>query len=122
MRYRKLSNTGDYTFGAGQLNFYINSPAAVGQAVKTVLLLWLGEWYLDITTGVPYLEGVLGKHSQDEADMTMKSQINDVQGVVNIASFQSIIDPVTRKYSIVDLVINTIYGQTQVELQNVGNF
>lgn len=122
MRYRKLTVDGDYSFGQGQLNFLIDSPAAVAQAVQTSLLLWLGEWYLDVNAGVPYLQGVIGKHSKETSDNTILAQIGLVQGVVNIENFTSVVDPVTRKYTAIGGMLNTIYGKTKLEMQNIGNF
>jgi hypothetical protein len=122
MRYRKLDANGDYSFGNQQNDFFIDSPEAVAQAVQTSLKLWLGEWFLDLTAGVPYPEGVLGKHPKEMADQTIISAINQVQGVVNITNFQSVIDPVTRQYSSISGTLNTIYGATQLQMQNYGNF
>lgn len=121
MRVRALTPTGDYAFGSSQLNFLVNSPAAVAQVVETTLRLWLGEWYLDTTIGTPYVEGVLGKHSQAQADSTLISIITGVQGVLSIQNFQSVIDPVTRTYSEVGGTLDTIYGETQLQIQNLGN-
>jgi hypothetical protein len=122
MRYRKLSPTGDYTFGSGQLNFLIDTPETVAQAVQTGLLLWLGEWYLNLNDGVPYPEGVIGKHSKAQADATLIAAISQMQGVVNIQNYQSVIDPNTRKYSTISGLLNTIYGETQLQVQNNANF
>lgn len=121
MRYRKLSPTGDYTFGSGLLNFYINSPDAVAQAVKTSLLLWLNEWYLNLDDGTPYMEGVIGKHNQETADATLRNRIMKVQGMVSIQDFQSTIDPDNRTYTL-SATLNTIYGVTQLQVQNYANF
>lgn len=122
MRYRALSASGDYTFGSGSQNFLINSPEAVAQVVQTTLKLWLGEWYLDVNAGTPYPEGVLGKKSQAEADATLIAEISQCQGVVSIANFKSSIDPDTRKYTVIKCVLNTLYGPTQLEIQNANNF
>lgn len=122
MRYRKLSPTGDYSFGSGIQDFLINTPEAVAQVVQTTFRLWLGEWYLNIDDGTPYPEGVLGKKSKAEADSTMIAQGLRCQGVLDIQEFESQIDPDTRKYSITRFLINTIYGPTQVEMQNANNF
>jgi hypothetical protein len=121
MRYRKLSPTGDYVFGHSQVDFLVNTPETVAQAIETSLRLWLGEWYLNINDGTPYLEGILGYHSQDMADANLKARIENVQGVVNISEYSSSVDPVTRKYS-ATCTVNTLYGPTQVEIQNLGNF
>lgn len=121
MRYRILAENNDYSFGNGQLDFYNNIPAAVGQAVETALLLWLGEWYLDTSVGTPYVQGVLGKTSQDVADGTIQSVVLNVTGVVDISSYQSSINPNTRAMSI-QLTVETIYGPTEVEIQNFRLF
>lgn len=121
MRYRKLSPTGDYTFGSGQLNFFINTPEAVAQAVKTSLLLWIGEWYLNIEEGTPYMQGILGKHTQATMDATIKKRIGSVQGVTSIDNYVSSIDPETRKAS-VSATLNTIYGVTPLQVQNYANY
>lgn len=120
MRYRKLTATGDYSFGNGQLDFWINSPEGVAQAIKTGLLLWLGEWYLDNSLGMPWIQGVLGKHSQAMADSIVQNYIqNNIQGVQDIIEFESVTDPYTREYSVIKCVVNTIYGPTQVQIANL---
>lgn len=121
MRYRILAEDNDYSFGNGQLDFYNNVPAAVGQAVETALLLWLGEWYLDTTVGTPYVQGVLGKTSQDVADGTIQTVVLNIQGVDDISNYQSSIDPNTRAMTI-QMTINTVYGPTEVDIQNFRLF
>lgn len=120
MRYRQLSPTGDYQFGQGQLNFLINSPEAVAQAVETYLRLWLGEWYLNINDGTPWLEGVFGYNSQAEADQTLIQTILGVQGVQDLRNWESTVDPVTRAYTSISAILDTIYGETPLQLENIG--
>lgn len=117
MRVRQLSNTGDFTFGASQLNFLVNSPATVAQVVQTSLLLFLGEWYLDLTVGMPWIQGVLGKHNIDTADVTVQDYILGVQGVTDISSYASVGEQPQRLYS-ASVVIDTAYGPTPVEIAN----
>lgn len=121
MRYRKLSPTGDYTFGSSQLNFLRDTPETVAQLVQTTLKLFNGEWFLNIDSGVPYFEGVLGKHTKQEADLTIQDAILNVQGVTSLDNYSSSIDPVTRKYSATG-TLNTIYGPTPLQVSNYGNF
>lgn len=121
MRYRKLSDTGDYVFGNGQADFYRDTPEAVGQAVKTRLELWLGEWFLDIDEGTPYMQGVLGKYSKEIADRTIQDRVLKTQGVTQITNYASVFDPDTRDLS-VQMTIDTIYGPSAVELENYGNY
>lgn len=117
MRYRKLSPLGDYTFGNGSLDFYFNVPAAVGQAVQTGLLLWQGEWFLDTSVGMPWIQGVLGKQTQAVADGTIQNQVVNTQGVTDISSYESEFDTVNRTMDVA-LKIDTIYGPTQVDIAN----
>lgn len=121
MRNRKLSPTGDYSFGNGLGDFYIDTPAAVGQAVGTRLKLWLGEWSFDTSQGTPYLDGILGKHNQADADQTIQTIVNETTGMVDIQKYQSTVDTVKRNLS-VQMNIDTIYGPTVVTLQNYVNY
>lgn len=121
MRYRKLSPTGDYLFGNGLNDFWINVPDAPAQAVKTRLLLWLGEWFLDLTEGTPFLEGILGKHSQATADQTIQNRVTGTQGVTDILNYSSVLNPDRRTLS-VEMEIDTVYGPTVAQLQNYVNY
>lgn len=121
MRYRKLTPDGDYTFGNGQLDFYRDTPEAVGQAAQTRLLLWLGEWFLDTEAGTPYLTGIFGKKSKAEADRTIQAQIYGTQGLVDIEEYESEIDQETRRMT-VSAVINTVYGPTKLQVASYANY
>lgn len=122
MRVRMLSPTGDYMFGQGQQNFWIDVPQAVGQVVETTLRLWQGEWYINTNAGTPYPEGVIGKHSQATADATIQATILGCQGVTNLQNYASTYDGTTRTYSTVSGLLQTQYGPTPLELENIGNF
>jgi hypothetical protein len=127
---RIQDENGDMTFGNGSLNFYDNSPEGAAQAIQTALLLWYGEWFLDNTVGVPYLENVLGKNSQASADLEIKDQILSVQVIDNgvstqlvnsIDNYLSSLDPVTRKLTL-SATLNTIYGPTPLEVSDYAIF
>lgn len=121
MRYRKLDSLGDYLFGNGQIDFWKDTPNAVAQSVQTRLQLWLGEWFLNIEEGTPFMQGILGKYSKDVADTTIKDRVLDTDGVTSIDSYESTIDPDTRSLS-VTIKINTIYGPTEVQVANYANY
>lgn len=121
MRVRKLSPTGDMTFGNGLLNFWIDVPDAVAQVVKTSYLLWLGEWYLDTSLGMPWIQGVLGKHNQPTADRAVLDYGLDIQGVADIQNFDSLSDQDPRLY-VASFLLDTIYGQTAVQIANQALF
>lgn len=113
MRYRKLSPTGDYTFGAGNQNFYINNREAVAQAVKTRLLLLTGEWFLDVNEGTPYSTQILGRNTTSTRDLAVKARILETPGVRKLVSYASQLKD--RAFS-VQATIETIYGPTPVQV------
>lgn len=121
MRYRKLTADDDYSFGNSQLDFYRDVPEAVAQSVKTRLLLWLGEWFLNVDEGTPYLQGILGKYSVEVANVTIQDRVLSTTGVVDIQNYESIKDADNRRLS-VEFDLDTIYGPTSVEVANYANY
>lgn len=115
MRYRKLDASGDYTFGHSQDDFYVDQPEAVAQAVQTGLKLFQGEWFLDITAGVPWRQKILGKYAQNAYDMILKAQILNTQGVQTLDSYSSSLDTATRGLT-VTATLDTIYGPIPVTI------
>jgi hypothetical protein len=114
MKYRKLTSTGDYMFGELGQEFYINSPEAVAQAVMTRLLLWKGEWFVDIQDGTPYQTEVLGMHTKSTYDLAIQARVLGTQGVVKITDYYSILNTVTRELQVA-VTIDTIYGPIKIE-------
>lgn len=120
MRYRRLSASGDYTFGQGLANFWVNSPNGVGQSVQTRLGLWAGEWFLDLTEGTPYSQQILGyQPTQTLRDMAIRQRVLDTNGVLSIVSYASEVDPETRAFTVTDLLVQTIYSPVPVQLAPV---
>ena len=111
MRYRKLDANGDMVFGGQQNSFYIDSPEAVGQAIKTRLGLWTGEWFLDTAAGMDWKMKVLGKYTGDTRDMAIRARILGTTGVDSIASYSSTFSADTRAFS-VTATVDTTYGTT----------
>lgn len=117
MRYRKLDESGDYSFGNGQSDFMANSPEAVGQAVLTRLNLWIGEWFADISDGTGWDTDVLGKGTNSLFELTLRQRVLETLGVESIVDFQAGFDSEARRLT-VQITINTIYGQTTVTGSN----
>lgn len=113
MRYRELDENGDSTFGSGFTRFLVNDPATVAQAVKTVLLLKQGEWFLDQSIGVPYATKILGTGTQATRDLAIQNAITGTQGVKSIQDYSSDVNPTTRAFT-VNCTIDTIYGETEI--------
>jgi hypothetical protein len=115
MKYRKLDQNGDMSFGNAILDFYVDIPEAVAQAVLTRLKLWQGEWFIDTEAGVPYNTRVIGFGNTFIYDYVLKSTILQTKGVNSIKEYSSFIDQ--NRNAKVSVVIDTIYG-----LFSINNF
>lgn len=117
MRYRKLDENGDMVFGHQQFDFYRDNPEAVAQAVKTRLMLWLEEWYLDTEDGTPWQDGIIGKGTDITADALIRARILGTQGVLSIVdgTYSSTLNRDTRRLP-VSCTIDTAYGSAQVQI------
>ncbi len=113
MRYRRLTEDYDYTFGANQQDFFRDDPIGVAQAVETRLRLWAGEWFLDIVEGTPYQVGALGKHTMKTIEPLIRERVLNTEGVTAITSYQGLFDPDTRTYTAL-ISIDTLYGPATV--------
>lgn len=115
MRVRKLTPAtatevgGDMTFGHGALDYFIDKAAGVGQLVETRLLLWLGQWYLNVDDGTPYATRVLGKYTQDFRDVTIQQRILATPHVISIDGYNSQLDRQTRQWN-VHATVGTSFG------------
>ena len=114
MRYRKLDDDGDCSFGQGQNNFHINTPEGVAQAVMTRLKFWVGEWFADASDGTGWTTDVLGKFTDHLFELMIRQRILSTQGVLRVDSFDSQFDGETRKLSI-QSTITTIYGSASLQ-------
>lgn len=114
MRYRRLGDDGDMTFGSQQADFLRNTPETVAQAVVTRLKLWLGEWFIDQSEGTPYQQAALGKRTRASIEPAIRSRILETEGVTSIDQFDLSIDPDERKVTI-NATISTAYGPAVVQ-------
>ncbi len=117
MLYRKLTSDGDYTFGNNSFDF-IDGDEAIAQAIKTKLLLFYGEWFESVTTGIPMFQGILGQTSNENLKMTITlictERIQEVKGVISVDSIEIEIDNRELK---IQIDVTTENGtQTSVEV------
>ena len=100
---------GDYTLGQNGQNFYVNSTQAVEQAIQTTLGLWAGEYFLDLSQGVPWRTSVIGYGTQPTYDQVIRDAITSVPGVKSIDKYGSNLNPKTRVLTVA-ATVSTIYG------------
>jgi hypothetical protein len=114
MRYRALSPTGDFQFGRSGI-FLVNNAAVVVQAIRTRLMLWTGEWFLDNREGTPYKELILGYGTQGTRDLAVKERILSTPGVLELTDYSSSVSAL-RKMTVA-ATVKTIYGSSTFSVQ-----
>jgi hypothetical protein len=111
MRYRRETATGDYVFGQGDADFFVDEPRAVAQAIKTRLRLFQGEYFVDTTVGMPWQTRVLGYNKSDTYDAAIRKTISDTEGFAKFISYSSSLDKVTRLLTVNSKVSTNFSGQ-----------
>jgi len=110
MRVRRLDATGEPVFGQGK-NDYLVDEYAVAQVIITHLKLFLGEWWEDITQGVPWWEEIMGQvgTKKEVIDRILQKSILDTTGVKNITYLDTGFYSSTGEYFFY-CQVDTIYG------------
>lgn len=127
MRLRKQDASGDYQFGHNAGDFWHNEVEGVAQSVMTRLLLYRGEWFLDLQEGMPWggfpltpavvRQGqVLGTHTALARDVALQQRVLGTPGVQAINNYASNSDPNLRQFS-AQLMVSTIYGGFQMRIR-----
>lgn len=120
LRYRKLTDTGDYSFGNNADDFYTDTDA-VGQAVYTSLNLLQGEWWEDTSAGLPLFQHIAGTDGTPDQlrgiDMLIQEAILNVQYVNGISNFTSSYS--NRKYTM-SCTVQSQFGEIPVEEVTFG--
>ena len=126
MRYRKKDKNWDRQFGHGLQDFWSDTVEGVGQAVKSRLWLFRGEWFLDTAEGMPWggfpineealSQGrVLGKGTGQTRDMAIQVCVLDTKGVLAINNYSSSLDSQTRRF-VVNMTVSTVYGRLGITI------
>lgn len=88
----------------------INGADKVAQQIKITLLAFFGEWFLDVTFGVPYLEEILVKNPRiATVETILRAHINAVPHVIRLETFILDWNRQTRTLSL-NFVAQTDYG------------
>lgn len=113
MRYRRLSETGDYVFGRGQADFWRDAPEGVAQSVQTRLQLYTGEWFLDTSEGMDWRNKVLGYFTTSLRDPAVQKRVAGTPHLKSILNYSSNTNPNTRMFDVA-LTIDTDFGQITI--------
>lgn len=82
------TQTHDLLITDGDLSVMSND-GSIRQNLKQRLLLFLGEWFLDTTQGVPYYQYILVKNPNlDLVEATFKDVILSTPGILELDTFE----------------------------------
>ena|SRR5690606_17884111 len=96
----KLDQKGDLLISDYDLSL-IEGQDQISQNLAIRLRFVLGEWYLDIESGIPYYQDIFIKSpNRNRIETIIKDEIVNTQGINRLLSFQSDYQPITRKYSV----------------------
>lgn len=95
----------------GQIAF-VHDAEAVGQHSRCRLMTHRGEWFLDTTAGVPWLDNILGKRVDlTLAEAVIKAEILKTDGVTGISSFDLRFRAATRGLDLASATVETIFSE-----------
>ena len=88
----------------------IDNAERVAQQILITLRFWYGEWFLDTSQGVPYLEYILVKNPNiAHIRQILREQITSVEGAITLDSLE--LDYNIRERSLfVEYAVTTNYG------------
>ena len=119
MKYRKLDQNGDYAFGAGSYD-YISDDEAIGQAIKTKILLFYGEWWEDLGLGIPMFQSFVGQVNPETIKVSLSNvieqRIENIQGVVSVSNVDVVINKMKRTMELIIDVITSNKTSVTVEV------
>ncbi len=129
MRYRRLDSNHDYMFGKGKDDYLVDStgnPNAIAQAIKTRLLLFLGEWWEDQKDGLPLWQKILGTRNNEAViNRLITTRIKGLvlpdgsYGVKSVSQVTSSYDVNSRAYSF-SCAVDTTFGKLVVTNKDQG--
>jgi hypothetical protein len=106
---RALDSNNDPLYGNGIACFLMDLEA-VAQIIKTSLLLFQGEWWNDLTVGLPVFQSIIGNaenNRQATISLLIQQVILGVNYVTGISNVQFLYTSSTRSFSY------ACYAQTQ---------
>ena len=102
-------NTSDIVLQNGDI-LMIDNAERVAQQIQITLRFWLGEWFLNTTDGVPYLEYILVKQpNMAHIRQILTEQIQSVEGVKAVTDMELTFNQRERNL-LVEYTADTDYG------------
>jgi hypothetical protein len=114
---RALDVNHDPIYGNGQNNF-LNDIQAVAQIIQTTLLLFEGEWWADLTAGVPMFQSILGSSNARNNEAITLALQNAILSVDFVTGVQDIVTTYStnRKFTF-NCIAETTFGFINIQFQ-----
>jgi len=87
---------------------FVNGNEEVQQLLRQRLRTFLGEWFLDLTIGLPYFQEILKKNPNTVAiDAAFKNEILNTPGFLELSTFELDINAAARQLTVTFTGITT---------------
>lgn len=121
----------DHTTG-DMIGGYVTGQDEIVQRVQTRLYRHLGEWFVNTSAGLPWHAGpseimagelteataIMGTRNFRYADIWIRNEIAETDGVIQIVDFNTYFETTTREYSI-RAQIATQYGLAFIPVERI---
>lgn len=94
---------------------------AIAQECRIRLMMFRGEWFLDLDAGIPYYDEILGQKPAaaiEVARLELRATLLEIEGVVEVTRLEVAFEPTTRTLTITWQVRTTL-GETPVDTLEV---
>lgn len=112
-------DTGDLVYDNTKVTVTEEQRQSVAQKLQIKLQTFLGEWFLNTASGIPYYEQIFGKvRSKSSIDLIFQQKILEEPDVVEITEFTSEITS-GRSYNLsfrVRTTLNQITNNINIEI------
>lgn len=110
MRTRRLDAAGDWTFGRGRES-YATKSECVRQKVKTRLLSFRNDWFLNLEHGLDWLDNMARRGARLKLEAQIRRCILQTEGVKTLTEFSTQFNAKTRKLAVY-AAFTDIYGNS----------
>ena len=94
-----ITSEGDFTFGRSLASYKTKSDA-IAQNVVTRLRLFTDDWYLDVDSGIPWIELLGTRGNSDRIRREVEKSVLQTDGVKSISKLEITEDSESRGISI----------------------
>lgn len=119
MKTRRLDSSHDWTFGSGLANYATDSEAT-RQCIKTILLSFRLNWFLDEDHGINWWAYFVKNPNVPVVEDDIKRHILEVEGVQALNDLNLQLNTITRQMIITVRYTDT-FGQNNTVISSVSN-